>query len=262
MIFGNLAARTQLQNLTDSNTPVIAVTGPSHVGKFSAVRHSYEGSCDPSDFLVMEKGVDGVREVIDFLGMKPLRESHRTVLIDNGLSEPAQDALLKITEEPTSTTRIVLVSHDLESLLPALRSRIRTEIRFGRLSDDEMCDFSNSFSSVVYPSLLKLSSGRPGFYRTMMENSGFDNLFDTLKEIASGSSDVFMGSVPQLIKDLKGESNIRDTVVHLVHRASRFATNTEVLFQMLKLCRTLSGCPSANAEIHWLRMTAHLVNVN
>jgi DNA polymerase-3 subunit delta' len=70
-------------------------------------------------------GIDKVRGIKQFLWQTPNRSPYRTVIITDGeyLTAEAQNALLKITEEPPRSALIILVIDDPERLLPTVQSR-------------------------------------------------------------------------------------------------------------------------------------------
>jgi DNA polymerase-3 subunit delta' len=71
--------------------------------------------------------VDDVRDVIDFLHLKPAVCPWRVVIVDcaDELNPSSANALLKILEEPRPNTVILLLSHAPQALLPTIRSRCR-----------------------------------------------------------------------------------------------------------------------------------------
>ncbi len=71
--------------------------------------------------------IDDVREVLDFLHLKPSESHWRVVIIDaaDDLNRNAANAILKMLEEPAARTVLILVSHQPGSLLPTIRSRCR-----------------------------------------------------------------------------------------------------------------------------------------
>ncbi|KKS66620.1 MAG: polymerase III, delta'' subunit protein [candidate division WWE3 bacterium GW2011_GWB1_42_6] len=84
------------------------------------------------DFMLVEKeaekksiGVDYSRKVKKFLQEKPLSEEKKTVVIPNSelLTPEAQNALLKILEEPPKYAEIFLLSKTENSLLETVISR-------------------------------------------------------------------------------------------------------------------------------------------
>ncbi|MBR2299847.1 MAG: DNA polymerase III subunit delta' [Alphaproteobacteria bacterium] len=69
--------------------------------------------------------VDEVREINTFLSKKSFDGAWRVVLIDSvdDLNTASANAILKILEEPPAKSILLLVSHNLNKLLPTIRSR-------------------------------------------------------------------------------------------------------------------------------------------
>lgn len=70
-------------------------------------------------------GIDDVRRVRRFLAQKPARSACKTVIITRTeyLTAEAQNALLKIMEEPPEYARIFLIVSQKERIFPTVRSR-------------------------------------------------------------------------------------------------------------------------------------------
>lgn len=111
------------------------------------------------DALILEnaKGIEEMRGLRNFLWQKPAISSKRLAVINNAenLTPQAQNAVLKIAEEPPENALLVLIANSLENILPALISRLQ-KIYFGRLNDQEMRDF---LQAVELPALA--GSGTP-----------------------------------------------------------------------------------------------------
>jgi len=85
-----------------------------------------------SDCLVIRPregaiGIEDAREAAHFLALKPLRSSRRIVIVSdtNAITPKAQNALLKILEEPPPLGLLLFSVSDPRILLPALRSRLQ-----------------------------------------------------------------------------------------------------------------------------------------
>ena len=80
--------------------------------------------------LIAEKnslGVDDIRHANGFLQKTAHLGKFKTVLIDNAqnMTQAAANALLKTLEEPSDNSVIVLLTNDIENLLPTIVSRCR-----------------------------------------------------------------------------------------------------------------------------------------
>ena len=99
------------------------------------------------DVIVVEPGdmgsikIDAVRDVIERAQYRPFEGRRRVVVIDDAdaLMPGAQNALLKILEEPPSSSVFALVSAMPDALLPTVRSRC-PRLRFGPLTPGEITE--------------------------------------------------------------------------------------------------------------------------
>jgi DNA polymerase-3 subunit delta' len=83
--------------------------------------------------------IDLVREAIDRVGYRPFEGRRRVTLVDSadGLERSAQNALLKVLEEPPSSSVFMLVTSLPDLLLPTVRSRC-PQLRFGPLAEADV----------------------------------------------------------------------------------------------------------------------------
>lgn len=106
-----------------------------------------------------EISVGAVRELGEALARSALEAPGRLAVVQGAeqLNEEAQNALLKLLEEPPGRSRLVLVAHQQEGLLDTVRSRCQ-ELRVSPLADADMAR--------LFPDLdaarLALACGRPG----------------------------------------------------------------------------------------------------
>ena len=73
--------------------------------------------------------IDQIRDMKKYIFEKPFSNSYKLVIIENAqtLTVPAQNALLKILEEPPKHAIIVLEATNKEALLATIRSRVVTK---------------------------------------------------------------------------------------------------------------------------------------
>ena len=123
------------------------------------------------------------------------------VLGAEALNEEAQNALLKLLEEPPGRSRLVLVAHQQEGLLDTVRSRCQ-ELRVAPLSDVEMAQLFPDLD----PARLALACGRPGrveYLRAVQP----DRLLELVDTSLAGERDAarFVQQLGQLLDELAEE---------------------------------------------------------
>ncbi len=109
--------------------------------------------------------IDEARKVPGFLRLKPSTDNGwRVVIIDNAdkLNRNAQNALLKILEEPPACAILILITHHLGPILPTIRSRAQT-LRFSPLTDDD-------FESWLKRTDVHLDPQAKSWIRTLSQN--------------------------------------------------------------------------------------------
>lgn len=112
--------------------------------------------------------VEDIREASEFLSRFPSMGKYRVVIIDTAerLTVSAENALLKVLEEPNSTSVIILVTHLPGKLLPTVRSRL-FGVAFTPLPADELHAFfidsnvPDFFFSLGLPGLVAAATESP-----------------------------------------------------------------------------------------------------
>lgn len=152
-IVGHKREREELLGLLSRDDLSLSFSGKEGTGKklvaLSFLRNLLGASeaedirKNPDLFLIEKEDemikADDIRALINFSGIKSYLGGKKAVLIDNAenMNKNAQNALLKILEEPPKGEFIILITKDFEELLPTIRSRV-TNIRFQDLKDEEM----------------------------------------------------------------------------------------------------------------------------
>lgn len=167
-------------------------SGPRRLGKFSVALEfakiltntsADEAYTEGGDILVVGRSeqvlvdesqassvlsVDDIREAGEFLSRFPSTGRYRVVVIDAAerLTLSAENALLKMLEEPNSTSVIILVTHLPGKLLPTVRSRLFGVV-FSPLSTEEVrafftdSDVPDFFFSLGLPGLIAEATESP-----------------------------------------------------------------------------------------------------
>ncbi len=110
--------------------------------------------------------IETVRDVCSTVALRPMESSWRVVILDDGetLQEIAQEALLKTLEEPPPFVVLVLLSDDLELLLPTIRSRCQIiDLRPVRTTAVVDSLLAAGIGQDRAEEIAALSGGRPGW---------------------------------------------------------------------------------------------------
>ena len=104
-------------------------------------------------------GIGEVRSLREEASLRPLEERYRNfVLIPGQMTTEAQNALLKILEDPMDTARFYIITRSDEQLLPTLRSRLM--IRDVRRVEGSITKEAQSFVSGTYAERLEYIAER------------------------------------------------------------------------------------------------------
>jgi DNA polymerase-3 subunit delta' len=134
--------------------------------------------------------VDTARKVTPFLRKTASDGGWRVVIVDDAdtMNRNAQNALLKILEEPPKNTLLILICHRLGHMIPTIRSRCRV-VDFAPLSKDHLNDLmqkeiGGTLSLEEQEILAFLSEGSIGVAKIILDTNGIEtaqNVFDILK---------------------------------------------------------------------------------
>lgn len=140
--------------------------------------------------------VDEARKIAPFLRMTSSRGGWRAAIVDDAdtMNRNAQNALLKILEEPPEKTLLVLVAHRPGAIVPTIRSRCRV-VNFSPLNTQDMREVvgrSRSFAELdarTQNDLIEISGGSPGRALSYLENGSLE-VFENAMRIISAYPDI------------------------------------------------------------------------
>ncbi|NCQ67486.1 MAG: AAA family ATPase [Alphaproteobacteria bacterium] len=152
------------------------------------------------DFIVLEKAADEkgkmpkdisvekARSVVHFFSQTSLEDNWRIAVIDSVDDLPSKGAntLLKVLEEPPHKCLLILISQNLESVLPTLRSRTQI-IQFSALSEKETESLFEEKQMKDAPFLASVSAGRPGLGLMINDLGGrsfYEAFLNVMKDIS------------------------------------------------------------------------------
>jgi DNA polymerase III delta prime subunit len=123
-----------------------------------------EHSIDPFDTTVLEKdsadkkstlsiGIEDIKQLQKKLFLKPIKSKTKAVIIEDAqlLTPEAQNALLKVLEEPPAQTMILLCTTSKETLLPTILSRcqiIELETEPLKLKEKDLADIQTFIANL------------------------------------------------------------------------------------------------------------------
>ena len=135
--------------------------------------------------------IELIRNSKQSLSLFPYHGKYKILIVNDAhrMTIASQNALLKVLEEPNPTTIIILVTHEIDRILPTILSRLQV-INFGLVENIDMTDgFSSDFSFST--DCVELSIGRPGLAKFLNENTEEKTFrieaLDELKKIRKGS---------------------------------------------------------------------------
>ncbi len=113
-----------------------------------------------------ELTVDLIRSIYDTVGMSPSELDFKAYVIENGekMNPSAQNAFLKLLEEPPGDVRFFIITNDASKLLPTVRSRALI-LRLDKLDKKQMelvLDRNNISDSVKRRKAIALADGSAG----------------------------------------------------------------------------------------------------
>lgn len=168
-------------------------------------------------------GIDTARAVRAFLSERPFVGARRTAIIDRAeaLTPEAQNALLKVAEEPPSSALLILVMPDPELLWPTLRSRFQ-KIHFPPVPENEIEEWLMSEHGAGKKGAAAATArafGKPGLALDLLEERGAEERAlaarffktppsdrkDFVKELTEPEDFSFAAFLDALIAHLAGE---------------------------------------------------------
>lgn len=125
-------------------------------------------------------GVDKVREMSKDVYIKPFEGENKVYIIENGgaLTDEAQNAMLKILEEPPEYAVFIIIITSSSILLPTVASRC-TRVRFTPLSEEKMRKYieeKHGDEAINTDFLIRFSQGIPKAADDIINDPDFEPL--------------------------------------------------------------------------------------
>lgn len=135
--------------------------------------------------------IDSARRILPFLRMTASSEKGwRIVIVDDAdtMNRNAQNAVLKILEEPPPRALLILIVHRAGAMIPTIRSRCRV-VAFSPLPEQAVTELmarhAPGLGSSERDILCRMAGGRPGRAIRLLDEGGGENVQATLNLMAS-----------------------------------------------------------------------------
>lgn len=200
----------QFDALVSDLPQAVLLTGPDGFGlnavafAISEAMNTIPVVLDPEkdDSVDVEKGsisIEMIRRLYDWTKTTELK--HRVIIINYAekMGIPAQNAFLKLLEEPSVNTHFILVANDPSKLLPTIHSRAQTfELRSISIEQSEkILDDYKVSNAQKRAQLLFMASGLPGELGQLIIDEDY---FQTRADIVRSAREYLQGSTYDRMK--------------------------------------------------------------
>lgn len=217
----------------------LLVAGPAGVGKRHLSEHlakrltgSNLDSYAYIRFVEPEKdkasiGIEAVRELQQFLKLKlPNNAPWRIIIIPSAqaLTIEAQNALLKLLEEPPERTVLILATDSEQALLPTIRSRSQ-QLTVHLPSQASVLQFFREagFDSKATQQAFLMSGGLPGLMHSLLSNEQehpLNKAVETARKLLQSTQFERLCLVDSLAKDKQAALNLLFVLQHMARAAT------------------------------------------
>ena len=241
-IIGHEKVKIKLEKIIESNSISHAYlfSGKEGIGKKTlaiefaksimcneSTNFDYCGNCEScitfesgNDFKIISptKNVIKVDEIRDFCGelfLKPTKTSHKVFIIADAecMNEQAQNALLKVLEEPPLYATIILITSNKEKLLNTIKSRV-VDVQFDFLSNEEIKKILDSRNIEYVEDAIKYANG------SLKKALDFvnDEFFDIAKEVANLLETKEFLAVNRKFEEIKVDKKLKSNIVIILEK--------------------------------------------
>ena len=202
MLLFNPITKKQIELLLNDLPQGLLLCGATGAGLLSTARYiagtHIAAVIEPSDKdgnVNHEKGTITVRRIRELYDQSRSKSLHKQVfIVDDAdmMSAGAQNAFLKLLEEPNPQIVFILTSHNPSKLLPTITSRVE-QVHILPITRDqgEQLLLSHKLPQNKYAQALFVASGKPAELARMAMN---DTYFDTKASIMSAAKTFLTGS--------------------------------------------------------------------
>ena len=187
--------------------------------------------------------VDTIRAASADMYMKPYLADKRVFIIPDAekMNAQAQNALLKIFEEPPSYCVIILITQNDNMLLQTIRSRAIT-VRFGALDDSMVKDYAQNSGITVSDVMIRLAFGSIGIIKELSENEELDTLIgefvDLFRQVGKGTAQCTYSLIDYFQREKKNSEVLFDIMLIML-RDTMLGVSSDLVIEGLNNKKTV-----------------------
>lgn len=223
----------------------LLMTGPEGVGKLFTARYvaAARSGIDVANLaeypgfklVTAEKGktgisIESVRQLRHFTRLRQTGGDQRIIVIHDAhtMSEEAQNALLKLLEEPPELTSFILTSESDQSVLPTIRSRSQV-MAVHPAAPAELLEFftGSGHEAAEVQRALSLAGGLPGLAHALLNDTDHPmrSAVDTARKLLQSSQFERLTVVDSLSKQKSEALHVLFILQHMARTALERSAN-------------------------------------
>ncbi|HET9098642.1 MAG TPA: AAA family ATPase [Candidatus Saccharimonadales bacterium] len=249
-----------------SVSQAIVLVGPKGLGKKSLAKYITSRLLDsiavdqhPNVYFVRilpdkkNISIDEVRKLNSFLALKVASSSqtNRAVIIEDAqtMTAEAQNAILKLIEEPPSGTVFILTVTHEQDLLPTILSRVQ-QIRVAKPTKAELLKAVKQSDEEHFNSLYSISDGKPGLLFSLLNDTGhpFAEALEVTRNLITQPVYQRLLLMESLSKDKQRLSAVISLLLQMAHAGLRSGKNTDRWQKIYQTSYEAKGNLEANAQ--------------
>lgn len=209
-LFINEATQKSLDALLRSDAHAAILTGQPGVGLATIVKDMFgKGNSivytvlpEKDEKVDLEKGMITIQSIRRLYDLTKTKEpTGRLIVIDYAerMGIPAQNAFLKLLEEPIEGNRFILLTHQLESLLPTVvsRSQVVTVKPVSEAQSIALLDELKVYDSTKRTQLLFIAAGFPAELSRLVQDETY---FTSRAQIVKDARTLITGNAYERLK--------------------------------------------------------------
>lgn len=230
--------KRRLEAFTGRPAHALLISGPAGAGKKHLARRlsavlldtGAEKLAGHPQFFVISKlsgkseiTIDSARQLINKFTLKVAgvpRPVNRVAIVEDAdlLSLEAQNALLKLLEEPPASTLLILTSSRLQNILPTVLSRLQT-LSVQPVTLGQSQAYFNNFPPAEVESAWRLSRGAPSFLSALLaqgQNHEMKQAVEEAKMLISMKKYERLGVIQAAAKDKEGFGRLLEALCRVL----------------------------------------------